>query len=129
MSGLTGPIYLAPPGTTGNNTHASITANAAAGRLAVMYIAEVAGTTATWKVQGALDLPQVTDANANWFDMPYILPSTDTLSQAAIVRTSLGADLIWLALSQIRFFRRIRLVVSANTGQTYRGELYQQLTF
>lgn len=126
MSGFIGPVYLANPGTTGNNTHASLRTTPNANKLAVVYVAEVAGTTATWKAQGSLDSDQTTDANSNWFDLPYVLPSTDTLSQAAIVRTTLGADVIWLALAQVRFVRKIRLVVSANTGQTYRAELHQQ---
>jgi hypothetical protein len=119
-------ILLAPPGTTGNNTHASVGASDRPAYLAVVYVAEVAGTTATWKVQGSMDHGTISDANSNWVDMPYVLPSTDTLSQAAIVRTSLGADVIWLAGSHIRYFRKVRLVVSANTGQTYRAELHQQ---
>jgi hypothetical protein len=65
---------LAPPGTTGNNTHASVGVAATADKFAVVHVAEVAGTTATWKVQGSLDIGQVSDANSNWFDMPYVLP-------------------------------------------------------
>jgi hypothetical protein len=126
MSGFVGPIFLANPGTTGNNTHASVRTTPGASKLAVAYVAEVAGTTATWKVQASMDNDPVSDANANWFDMPYILPSTDTLSQAAIVRTTLGSDVIWLALATTRFVRRVRLVVTSNTGQTYRAEMTQQ---
>ncbi len=126
MSGFIGPIYLANPGSTGNVTGTGVRTTPGASKLAVVYVAEVAGTTATWKVQGSLDNDQTSDANANWFDLPYILPSTDTLSQAAIVRTSLGADVIWLALATTRFLRRIRVVVTANTGQTFRTELHQQ---
>lgn len=125
MSGFAGPFFLANPGTTGNNTHVSVRTVPGASKLAVMYVAEVAGTTATWKVQGALDNDPVTDANAGWFDLPYVLPSTDTLSQAAIVRTALGADVIWMAAPHVRFVRRIRAVVTANTGQTYRVEMTQ----
>jgi hypothetical protein len=126
MSAFLGPTFLAPPGSTGNLTSASVGLSSVPGYVAVMYVAEVAGTTATWKVQGSIDPGQTTDANSIWFDVPYVLPSTDTLSQAAIVRTALGGDLIWLAGSHIRYFRKIRLVVSANTGQTYRAELHQQ---
>jgi len=126
MSGFIGPIFLAPPGSTGNLTGAGVKVSGSASKLAVAYVAEVAGTTATWKVQGAMDNDPVLDANANWFDLPYVLPSTDTLSQAAIVRTALGADVIWLALATTRFVRRVRLIVTANTGQTYRAEMTQQ---
>jgi hypothetical protein len=128
MSGFIGPIYLANSGTTGNNTHASVRTAPGASKIAIAFIAEVAGTTATYKAQASLDGDQVSDANAAWFDLPYVLPSTDTLSQAAIVRTSLGADVIWLALPTARFVRKIRAVVSANTGQTYRIEMTQQYT-
>lgn len=128
MSGFIGPIFLAPPGQTGNLTSAGVKTAPGASKICVAYIAEVAGTTATWKVQGAVDNDPVSDANANWFDVPYILPSTDTLSQAAIVRTTLGADVIWLDRPADRFFRRIRVVVTANTGQTYRVEMTQQYT-
>jgi hypothetical protein len=126
VSGFLGPTYLAVPGSTGNVTGTSIGLSGVSTYIAVLYVAEVAGTTATWKVQGSLDPGQTSDATSSWFDVPYVLPSTDTLSQAAIVRTSLGADLIWLAQSHVRYFRKIRLVVSANTGQTYRAELHQQ---
>jgi hypothetical protein len=119
-------LFLAPPGSTGNVTGASVGISTNPAYLAVLYVAEVAGTTATWKVQGAMEHGTVSDATSNWFDMPYVLPSTDTLSQAAIVRTTLGADLVWLSQSHIRYFRKLRLVVSANTGQTYRAELHQQ---
>jgi hypothetical protein len=101
----------------------------AAKKLAVQYVAEVAGTTATWKVQGSIDPDSTSDANANWFDLPYVLPSSDALSQAAIVRTTLGADVIWLSNAIVRFVRRVRVVVSANTGQTYRTELHQHVLF
>jgi hypothetical protein len=122
-------VFLAPPGSTGNVTTASIGVTDRPAYLAVLYVAEVAGTTATWKVQGAMEHGTIADASSNWFDLPYILPTTDTLSQAAIARTTLGADLIWLAQSHIRYFRKVRLVVSANTGQTYRAELHQQYRF
>lgn len=126
MSGFIGPSYLAAPGSTGNNTHNGVKTAPLADDLAVLFVAEAVGTTVTWKAQGAVEHDQISDANANWFDLPYILPSTDTLSQAAIVRTTTGGDIIWLAQAHIRFFRRIRLVTTANTGITYRAELYQQ---
>jgi hypothetical protein len=131
MSGFVGPVALAPAGTTGNNTHASVGLHPGSTKIGVQYVAEVAGTTATWKVQVSIDRLDVTDANSNWIDMPYVLSSgtaSDTLSQAAIVRTALGADIIHLANPAARHFKKIRLVVSANTGQTYRGELHQLFT-
>lgn len=126
MSGFIGPMFLAPTGSTGNLTSSGVKLAPGASKLCVMYVAEVAGTTATWKVQGSVDNDPLADGSANWFDLPYVLPSSDTLSQAAIVRTTLGADVIWLALATTRFVRRVRLVVTANTGQTYRAEMTQQ---
>jgi hypothetical protein len=130
MSGFFGPSFLAVSGTTGNiaGTAAAnqVRTNPTASKIAVVYVAEVAGTTATWKVQGSMDLPEVSDTNSNWFDMPYVLPTTDTLAVAAITRTTLGADVIWLAQPQVRFVRKLRLVVTANTGQTFRCEVHQQ---
>jgi hypothetical protein len=101
--------------------------NPVALKLAVVFVAEVVGTTVTWKTQGAIDHDQVSDANANWVDLPYITPASDTLSQSTIVRTTLGADVIWLARPEVRFFRRLRLVTTSNTGITYRAELVEQL--
>lgn len=126
MSGFIGPIYLANPGSTGNVTGTSVRTAPGASKIAFAFIAEVAGTTATYKVQGSIDGDQTTDANANWFDLPYITAASDTTAVAGIVRTSLGADVIWLALATTRFVRRIRTVVSANTGQTFRVEMHQQ---
>lgn len=127
MSAFTGPVFLAPTGTTGNNTHGSVRLPSVAHLLAIAFIAEAVGTTVTWKTQGTIDPDATADGSAAWFDLPYVLPSTDTLAQVGIVRTTVGEDLIWLAQSHIRFFRRVRLVTSANTGVTYRAELYYQL--
>lgn len=121
-------ITVAPAGSTGNNVHAGVGLPGIAHLLAIAFICEVAGATptVTWKVQGAVDPLTVLDANAAWVDLPYVTPATDTLAQATIARTAVGEDLIWLAQSAIRLFRRIRLVTTANTNVTYRCEAHAQ---
>ena len=117
---------LAATGTTGNNTHASLSAadheNA---QLGFQFVVEAAGTTVTWKIQGSLDVPGLSDAAGNWYDIPYVTDASDTVATTALTSTAVGAKVIYLDQgSGNRCFRSFRLVTSSNTGITYRGEFY-----
>lgn len=130
MSGFYGPAQLAATGSTGNNTHAGVPLNAGANKVAAVLIIEAVGATPTItaKLQGTLDDARfLNDASANWFDLMGLPNDSDT-SALSITKTALGTYVVYLSLAQIRFARRVRLVTSANTNVTYRGELYQQYT-
>jgi hypothetical protein len=81
---------LAAPGSTGNNAHASVRCNPAAQKPAFQLVVELGGTTPaiSWLIQGALDVDQISDANANWFTLPLILPSSDSIAASPIVIAS-----------------------------------------
>jgi hypothetical protein len=98
-------------------------------RLAIEFITEAVGATptVTYKVQGTLADGAISDANAGWVDVPYVTDATDTLSQATRSMTATGSQVAWLSNAQGRFFRRLRLVTSANTNVTYRALVHQQL--
>ncbi|MDE2098597.1 MAG: hypothetical protein KGL39_15185 [Patescibacteria group bacterium] len=122
-----GPQYLAPAGSTGNNTHGSVQVQAAAQLVIVKFDVEAVGgtPTVTWKVQGAVEQPEVSDANSNWFDMIYLTDATDTSAVAARTATAVGAQVQWLDVaSGARWYPKIRLVTSANTNVTYHAELF-----
>jgi hypothetical protein len=117
---------LAPAGSVGNVTSASITpADHENAQVAVQFVVEAAGTTITWKVQGSMDAPTLGDAAANWYDWVYFTDASDTLSVATIASTIVGAKIIFLdQANTCRGYRSTRLVPTANTGITYRAELY-----
>lgn len=120
---------LAPIGTTGNNTHASSSVHPGCVQLCALLVIEAVGATptVTAKIQGTLDDQTVADGSANWFDLPFVTDTNDTVA-ATLTKTAVGAFPMWLSLAQTaRFVRRVRLVTSANTNVTYRGELHQQL--
>lgn len=113
------PVSLAPAGSTGNNTHAARIAGDDYDGLAVQFVIEAVGgtPTVTFKVQGSLD-------NANWYDLGYITDASDTISVTALTKTAVGAYIIFLSNPLARNYRYFRLVTSANTNVTYRGEMY-----
>ena len=94
-----------------------ITENAQVG---FQFVVEVIGATptVTFKYQASLD-------NVNWYDLVYFTDANDTLSVATRVVTTVGASVQWLDTgNSSRLYRYYRLVTSANTNVTYRGELY-----
>ena len=112
---------LAPTGTTGNNTHTAVPASNGS-RFGVQFVVEAAGATptVTWKVQGSFD-------GKNWYDLEYVTDASDTGAAATRTATAVGAQAEWLDLAGgSRFYSQFRLVTTANTNITYRGELYVQ---
>lgn len=119
------PISLAGTGTTGNNTHNGAHAGSEADAVEFRFIVEAAGATptVTFKVQGTNDDTNVTDANAVWTDIPYIPANTNTSAITTQTVTVVGTTIFFLDINNgARFFRRFRLVTTANTNITYRCE-------
>lgn len=119
MQGVLSPHPLAATGTTGNNTHDPVGCSNAL-RVAAQFVVEATGATptVTWKVQGSLD-------GVNWYDLEYVTDSSDTGAAATRTATAVGTQTEWVDLAgNGRFFHFVRLVTSANTNITYRGELY-----
>ena len=111
---------LANTGTTGNNTHVATDSGPAPGPICAQFVVEVAGATptVTWKVQGSQD-------GTNFFDLAYFTDASDTSATAALTSTGVGAKVVFLdTVNSGRMYQFYRLVTSANTNITYRGELY-----
>lgn len=124
-----GNIVLAATGSTGNNTHAGVSLEDADG-VAIAFIVEAAGATptVTFKVQGALEDSTVADSAANWIDLAYLPSSGDTPATTTQTATAVGATVFFLDFaSGARFYRRFRLVTSANTNITYRANAYKRV--
>lgn len=118
---------LAAVGSTGNNTHASVSVDGDADSLSVEVEVTVAGATPTftYKVQGSMDEPVVTDANSDWFDLE-MLPAGAVAEVATDTKTAVGVYEYEIDLHK-RPIRKARLVTSANTNITYEGELWGAL--
>jgi hypothetical protein len=130
MSGFVGPLLMANPATTGNNTHTSVGLSPAAGRTAFAFIVEVAGggPTVTYVFQGSLDPTAISDANALWVPLIVLPSNSETATAAPAASTTVGAVVHYLAQAHTRFIRRVRVVTTLNTNITYRCELHQQYT-
>jgi hypothetical protein len=115
-----GPGYLAPTGTTGNTTlptGVGYQVDPAAIATAIQIVVEVAGTTCTYTLQGSLD-------GTNWYNLAYLTDATDTVAVAAVTYTTTGARVLFLSQPLSRRYKYYRVVSSANTGQTFRVEVY-----
>lgn len=122
-------VLLAPAGSTGNNTHGSVTVEADAEEIAFLFVCEAigGGPAVTWKIQGTMQRgADANDAAAQWHDIPYVTEAAAT--EAVTARTGPiiagTAQVEWLAMANVRFFQRFRAVVSGNTNVTYRVEMY-----
>lgn len=126
MSGFRLIGALAAAGSTGNNTHASVPLDrdldADALALEFKITAVGATPTITFKFQGSLDDPGVSDANSDWFDVS-VDPEDGTASAVSFVKTAVAVLQYALQL-QAKPLRKIRLVTSANTNVTYQADAY-----
>lgn len=116
------------PGATTNQTSGSFIAEPDAEEIGFQLVCEAIGATPaiTWKIQASLDPGTTADANAMWFDMPYVTDATATESVAArsgpIVANT--AQVMFLSLVNVRMFRRFRVVISGIVNLTYRVEMH-----
>jgi hypothetical protein len=92
--------FLAPVASTGNNTHASVGVPPFAYKVAGMLVIEAVGATPTItaKIQGTLDDSTVADGSANWFDLPFVSDTNDTVA-ASLTKTAVGAYPMFVSLS------------------------------
>jgi hypothetical protein len=111
----------APAGSTGNNTHAGVAVDGYEDvvTLVLEFIVSAIGATPTvsFKWQGALEGPEVSDAASNWFDLDVLPEGTATEAVTQTV-TTVGAFPSSVEIAR-RPVRKIRLVTSANTNVTY----------
>jgi hypothetical protein len=114
-----GPFPSAPAGSTGNNTHSSLHVGSDYSSIVMQFVVEAIGATptVTFKWQGSPD-------NTNWYDIAYTTDASDTLATAARTVTAAGASIQFTASPSMRRYKYYRLVTSANTNITYRGEIY-----
>lgn len=120
MSGLY-RIEAAPVGSTGNNNHAAVAPHPGSSRLAIEFNVEAVGATptVTYALQGSVsDSPTAND----WETIFLLPPSSDTPAANRVV-TGVGKTIMYVSLSHIKFFARVRLVTSANTNVTYSAKL------
>ena len=127
--GSFGIVTLAPVASTGNNTHASQQINPDAESLCLVFTVEAVGATptVTFKFQGSVEDETVSDANSSWFDVPYVVAANETVAVATQVVTAVGNSPSWLVggISN-KFFRKYRLVTTANTNVTYSSKVVSQ---
>ena len=123
---------LAAAGSTGNNTHASVSlADPGATAVAFNFIITAVGATptVTWKIQGSYDDSGTSDANSSWFDMSFrdALSTSLTTLVANLTKTAVGAYVCLMPID-IPGPAKVRLVTSANTNVTYKAEVVGQVS-
>src|SRR5437868_6436480 len=113
----------AAAGTTGNNTHTSVTPSSSTGRIedyrtCFQFTISATGSTPTvdFKVQAAVD-------GSHFVDL--ILSPSDTDTKAVtFTKTAVGTWLYFIDSALDRAGQQYRLVTANNTNVTYNAELY-----
>ena len=116
-------IDLAPAGSTGNNSHNAVGAGPPSGRIALEFNAEAVGATptVTYSLQGSM---QDSPGSNDWEAIALIPPGSDTPATTRAV-TAVGRTVNHMSQGQSRFFKKYRLVTTANTNVTYSAKLWQ----
>jgi hypothetical protein len=119
---------LAPVGSTGNNSHAPVNVHQALEKLCVEFVVESIGATptVTLKLQGTQN-DVANPASSDWEDIAIVFASNDAVVTTRAV-TAVGRYLSFVSLAKLRFFKKVRLVTSANTNVTYSANLHSQFT-
>ena len=119
--------YLALPGQTGNNTHQSVGLTNGAQAVCVEFRVTAIGATptVTYIIQGSMDEPTVADASSNWNTVLVYPVGSDTGTAAPSAVTTVSSALHFFGVT--RFFKKVRIVTSANTNVTYEAKLHEQL--
>lgn len=119
--------YAALPGQTGNNTHQSVGISQDADSIAVDFRATAIGATptVTFVVQGSFDDVTVPDASST-FVTAFVYPvGSDTGTAAPAAVTTVSSNPVWLSGPVKRFYKKIRVVTSANTNVTYEAKVHE----
>jgi len=127
MSGIY-KMELAPVGSTGNNNHNLVQPNPThKGGVCLEFVVEAigGGPTVTYKLQGTM-ADAAAPASTDWEDIFLVPASTDTAAATRAV-TAVGRTYSFISLSHIKFFKKVRLVTSANTNVTYSASLVPAL--
>lgn len=116
---------LAPVGSTGNNTHASVNVNEDAEVLAAEFEITAVGATPTvsFLYQGSFDGPEVADGASDWFPLSILPGDTNVESVAVQTKTAVGVYPSSVEVAR-RPVKKVRLITSLNTNVTYEAELY-----
>lgn len=112
---------IIPVGTTGNGTFVQRAENADVFRAAMQFLVEAIGATptVTFDWQGSVD-------GVNWTSIRYTTDITDAPAQGARAVTTQAAFPEWMYDQAGRFYRKFRVVVTANTNVTYSAVLVLQ---
>lgn len=120
---------LAAVGSTGNNTHTSVSTPADADSLSLEFEITAVGATptVTYKYQGSQDDGTTPDASSDWFDLPVVVDpvaGAEAVPTTALqVQTAVGVYEAFVQLAQ-HPITKVRLVTSANTNVTYESECW-----
>ena len=117
--------YAALPGSTGNTTHQSVGLSQDARSVCVDFRATVVGTTVTFVVQGSFDDPQTLDASSIFVTALVYPVGSDTGTAAPAAVTTVSSNPVFLTGVSGRFYKKIRVVTSANTGITYEAKVHE----
>ena len=120
--------FAALPGSTGNTTHQSVGLSQDAISACVDFRATVVGTTVTFVVQGSFDDPQTVDASSLWVTAFVYPVGSDTGTAAPAAVTTVSSNPVFLSGPSGGFYKKIRIVTSANTGITYEAKVHELAT-
>lgn len=122
----TGQKALAPAGSTGNNTHPSVSIDPASDVVTVEFEVTAVGATptVTYNVQASNDNGDVSDAASDWFDPFALRENAATEADIAGTKTAVSLETWTLDLTR-RPFQKLRLVTSANTNVTYEATVFE----
>jgi hypothetical protein len=109
----------APDGSNTNATHPAVEVDSPEKGVAFQFEVTAIGATptVTYKWQGSVD-------GTNWDDVAYITAAADTLAVTTRARTTVSADLLFLANPLARIYRHYRLVTSGILNVTYRAKIF-----
>ena len=123
MSGVY-PLELAPVGSTGNHSHTAVGVGPVPNRLTLEFAVEAIGATptVTYALQGTM---QDSPASTDWEGIMLIPASSETAAATRVV-TAVGRTYSHVSQAHSRYFKKYRLVTTANTNVTYSAKLYPQ---
>lgn len=127
MGQIIGPTFLAPRGSTSNNSHTGVPVGDNTDKLTFRFVVEAVGATptVTYKVQGAAipDNGGTLPASTDWEDLAVVTLAADALITTKVV-TAVGSYHTVVLPHRVNI-THVRLVTTANTNVTYRCEMYE----